>query len=114
MSKSKMPGPLERRHLIERAIPEAQALRTAQVYLEADRAIEAVDFLRKAGALEELASLRAQAVAEGDGFLLRAGAEACGEVPTRAEWRELALAAAAAGKDRYAEEARRQADRGED
>ena len=35
------------------------------------------------------------------------------EPPARAEWSAIAEAAASAGKDRYAAEARRQLDRGE-
>lgn len=114
MAKNQIPGPLERRHLLVKQLPEAQALRTAEAYLKAGRAVEALDFLKKAGAMEQLDALRAQAVREGDAFLLRSAAEAGGTAARRDEWTALAAAAAQAGKDSYAAEARRQADRGED
>ena len=108
VAKSKIPGPLERRHLIERALAFAEA------YLEQDRSVEAVEFLAKAEAHERLAELRRDAVAAGDVFLLRALLEVMEDPPEREEWTALATAAAAAGKDRYAAEATRQAERGED
>lgn len=111
MARRKLPKPLERRHLIERELPAAQALRIAEAYLEEGRRVEAIDFLAKAGARERLAELRAEAVGEGDVFLLRSAANALGEEPAAAEWRALAEAAEAAGKQRYAVEARRQAER---
>jgi hypothetical protein len=105
---------LERRHLVEREMPAAQALRLAEAYLADGRALEAVDFLRKAGAAEKLGELRRGAIAGGDAFLLRSVAAATGEPPTREEWLALAEGAAAAGKQRYADEASRQALRREE
>lgn len=114
MAKSRIPGPLERRHLVERELSPAQALRIAEAYLAAERSVEAVDFLRKAGADERLEALWTEALESGDAFLLRAVATATGREPRREEWRALAEAATAAGKERYAVEAKRQAERGED
>ena len=114
MARAKIPGPLERRHIVEGKLGSAQALRYAEAYLAAGRRMEAVDFLRLAGASEQLQALRREAVESGDVFLLRSVATAIGAEPERAEWLAVAEAAAAAGKDRYAVEARRQADRGED
>jgi hypothetical protein len=111
VAQSRIPSPLERRHLVERELPAAQALRIAEAYLEEGRALEALDFLRKAGAQERLGELRRDAVAAGDAFLLRSVAAAAGAPATREEWLALADAAAASGKLRYAEEARRQAQR---
>jgi hypothetical protein len=113
VAKSKIPDPLARRHLIERELTPAQALRLAEAYLAEGRALEAIDFLRKAGARDRLAALREQAVAAGDVFLLRALALALEEAPDRAAWARLAEAAAAAGKQRYAADARGHAARGE-
>jgi hypothetical protein len=110
MAKSKIPNPLERRHLIEKDLSDAQALETAEAYLAAGRFVEAVDFLAKAHARERLAELRSQAIEAGDVFLLRGVARAMKEPPARTEWNAIAEAAAAAGKDRYAVEARRQVD----
>jgi hypothetical protein len=112
MAKSKLPNALERRHVVERELGAAQALRIAEAYLEEGRALEAVDFLRKAGAVEKLAALRQEAVANGDAFLLRNLAGAARQPVSREEWAALAEAASAAGKQRYAEDARRQAQRG--
>ena len=114
MARSKLPDPLARRHLVERELPPAQALELAESFLAEGRRLEAVDFLRKAGAAERLAALRAEAIADGDAFLLRRVADAMASAPTREEWQALAESAERAGKDRYAGEARRQAERGED
>ena len=114
MAKSKIPDPLTRRHLIERELSPAQALKYAEAYLAEGRQFEAVAFLCKAGERERLKAMRAEAIQAGDAFTLRAIAEASGEPPGREEWRELAQAAAASGKERYAAEANRQAERGED
>jgi hypothetical protein len=114
LARAKIPGPLERRHIIERKLSGAQALRHAEAYLAEGRRMEAIDFLRLAGATEQLQALRREAVESGDVFLLRSVATAIGVEPEREEWLAVAETAAAAGKDRYAVEARRQADRGED
>ena len=114
MAKVKLPDPLERRHLVERELDAAKALRLAEAYLEAGRRIEAIDFLRKAEDSEQLESLRECALEEGDVFLLRAVAAATGVAPRRPEWQRIAETAEAAGKERFAAEARRQAEVGED
>jgi len=111
VAKSRIPDALERRHMVERELAPAQALRIAEDYLAEGREIEAVDFLRKAGAAEKLAELRREAIARGDAFLLRSVAVASGSPPTRDEWQALSQAAASAGKQRYADEGRRQAQR---
>ena len=112
MARSKIPGPLERRHLIERELAPAQALKTAEAYLAEGRVLEAVEFLAKAGDMERLQGLRQQARETGDLFLMRAVAGAMGKAPDRDEWLALAEAAEAAGKERYAVDARRWAERG--
>jgi hypothetical protein len=112
VSRSKIPGPLERRHLIEREIAPAQALKTAEAYLAEGRSLEAVEFLAKAGDEERLQALRREATETGDLFLMRAVASAMGKPPDRDEWLALAGAAEAAGKQRYAADARRQTERG--
>lgn len=111
MARNRIPDPLKRRHLVERNQAPDQALAIGEAYLAEGRVFEALDFLRKAQAGERLAELRARAVSEGDAFLLRAVARADGTPPTHAEWSELGTAAAAAGKERYAADARRQAER---
>ena len=114
MAKSKIPDPLERRHLVEKELPPDQARAIADAYLAEDRWIEAIDFLKIAGAGEGLAELRSRAITEGDAFLLRAVANADGRPPTRDDWQKLAAAATANGRERYALEARRQLERGDD
>lgn len=110
----KLPNPLARRHLLERELPAAQALATAEAYLAEGRELEAVDFLAKAKAGDALRELRGRAVESGDLFLLRSVLRASGERATREEWVALAAAAEAAGKERYAADARRQCERAED
>ena len=114
LAKVKIPDPLERRHLVEKELPPEQARAIAQAYLAEDRRIEAVDFLRIAGAGEQLAELRERAIADGDVFLFRMVAGAQGRPPTRDDWQKLEAAASAQGRDRYALAARRQVERGDD
>jgi hypothetical protein len=111
MARSGIPNPLDRRHLIEKNVSEAQALQVAEAYLSEGRTVEAIEFLAKADARDQLAEVRAAAVAAGDVFLLRAAARALGESPNRGEWTEAAAAATAAGLERYAADAKRQLER---
>jgi len=113
VARSKIPGALERRHLVEKALPAAQALAIAEAYLEQGRSVEAVDFLRIADAGEKLAELRRSAIERGDVFLLRSVAAAERRDPTHDDWRRVAEAADRHGLERYATEARRQAERGD-
>jgi len=114
MARTQIPDPLTRRHLVEREMPPAQALAIAEAYLAEGRRLEAVDFLRKANASDRIAALRAEAIGDGDVFLLRQLADAAGQPIAREEWRAAAAGAESTGKERYAAEARRQAERGED
>jgi hypothetical protein len=114
LAKVKIPGPIERRHLVEKELPPAQARAIAEAYLAEDRCIEAIDFLKIAAAGERLADLRQRAIAEGDAFLLRAVSSAQGQAPSRDDWQKLEAAAAAQGRERYAITARRQLERGDD
>ena len=113
MADTKIPNPLERRHLVERELPVEQALGLAEAYLAEDREAEAVAFLVKAGASDRLDALATEAIAAGDVFLLRAIADGRGVEPSTGEWQRLAEAARALGKEVYAESADRQANRGE-
>lgn len=113
MSKRLLPDPLERRHLLEREIDPSRAAAIAGGYLEEERVAEAVAFLRRAGDRERLQALRQQAVEQGDLFLLRETAAALEAPPRAAEWAALAEAARRLGKERYAVQATRQAERKE-
>ena len=112
MGKTKLPGPIERRHLIERELSDAQALRYAEAYLAEGFEVDAVAFLVKAEATDQLDALRGRAIEAGDTFLFRAVASETGVPPKPEEWKALAEGAARAGKERYAAEALRQAERG--
>jgi hypothetical protein len=109
MAKMKIPDPMTRRHLIEKDSDAAHDLALAELYLEEGRAPEALAFLVKAGADDRLAAVADQAVAEGDAFLLKQHSDATGTDPGSDRWLALATAAEAAGKERYAEMARRHA-----
>jgi hypothetical protein len=111
LARNAIPDPLERRHLIERSLDPARALAIADAYEQEERAVEAVAFLRKANASDRLEALWRRALEAGDPFLLREVAQALGREPDAEAWRQLADVAAAAGKDRYAAEARRQVER---
>jgi hypothetical protein len=114
LARSKIPNPIERRHLIEKDLSAAQALAIAEAYLEQGRTLEALEFLRVAEAGDRLAELRREAIEAGDAFTLRAIGAAMEQAPRRDDWEALASAASRAGKERYAAEARRQAERGND
>lgn len=111
MAKSLIPGPLERRHVLEGRLDPTRAARIADAYLAEGRSLEAIAFLVLAGAQDRLDALRAEAVSHGDAFLLREVARAQGRAIAGDEWATLAAAAMAAGKELYAEQARRQTDR---
>jgi hypothetical protein len=112
VGKLKLPGSIERRHLIERELSKTQALRYAEAYLAEGLELDAVAFLVKAEATDQLDALRARAIEAGDGFLLRTLASETGTPPKPEEWKALADGAARAGKESYAAEALRQAERG--
>jgi hypothetical protein len=114
VARSKLPSPLDRRLLVERELHAGRAMAIAEAYLGEGRALEAIEFLVKAGASDRLAALRSDAIASGDVFLLRALAGAADAPPTQEEWRQIAAAAAREGKERYAATAARQAERRED
>jgi hypothetical protein len=113
MARSMVPGPLERRILLEKSLDPAHALRIAEAYLAEERAVEALAFLRCAGAEDRLGAILANAIAAGDAFLVREACAAMGRSPTSTEWQTVAEAARTAGKLRYAEQAHRQQGRGE-
>jgi hypothetical protein len=111
MPRSVIPNPLDRRHLIERELAPAAALKVAEAYLAEERVWEAIAFLVKAGARERLLELAEAASQAGDAFLVRELCRAAGQEPTPEGWSETAAAARAAGKDRFAAQAQRLADR---
>jgi hypothetical protein len=111
---TKIPGPLERRHLLERDLDAPAALALAEAYLAEGRREEAAQFLEKAGARDRLEALAEEAIGEGDAFLLRAIADLTGNEPDPETWERVAAAAEAAGKLRYAATARRQVGRASD
>ena len=111
MAKSAIPNPLERRHLIERALAPEAALRIAEAYLAEERVWEAIAFLLKADARDRLLALAEDASRAGDAFLVRELSRALGEQPTSEGWSATAKAARAAGKERFAAQAQRLADR---
>jgi len=107
LARKKLPDPLARRHLLEADLDPAESRALAESYLALGREIEAIDFLAKAKAEDELASLQAAAIERGDVFLLRRVATALGREPGSESWRALALAATRAGRPRDAETAAR-------
>jgi hypothetical protein len=111
VSKTRIPNPLARRHLLERELDASAALALADAYLEEGRREEALLFLDKAGASERLEAMVEEAIQDGDAFLLRSIADVTGREPYPESWERLADAAEAAGKLQYAATARRQAGR---
>jgi hypothetical protein len=110
----KIPNPIERRHLLERPMDPAQALRYADAYLAEDRAIEAVEFLAKAEATDRLEEVAEAAIAAGDAFLFRQANDALRREPGADRWLRLAAAAESAGLTQYAQTAHRIAEVDED
>lgn len=111
MAKTKIPNPLERRHLIERALGPDAALALADAYLADDRVWEAIVFLVRADARDRIAALREDATRAGDAFLVRELSRALGEEATPERWVEVVEAARASGKDLFREQAQRLAER---
>ena len=107
MARSNLPDPLAKRHLLEAELEPAKARALADGYLALSREIEAIDFLKRANATEVLEALQQTALERGDVFLLRRVAQALERDPSREQWRVLASAAAAAGRERDAETASR-------
>jgi hypothetical protein len=105
--RARTPDPLKRRHLVEEALPAARASALAEAYLAEQRVFDALAFLSKAGDADRLRSLRDEAVASGDLFLVREITALLGDEPGASLWNAVAAAAAAAGKERCANEARR-------
>ncbi len=108
---STIPDPLARRHELEKALEPARARALGEAYLAEQRELEAIAFLKKAGANDALERLGATALERGDAFLLREVCSALGREPERSEWERLERAAAAQGRDKYAAEAKRQVER---
>jgi len=106
-----IPDALERRHELEKPLESARARAIGEVYLAQQRELEAIAFLKKAGASDALERLCAAAIERGDAFLLREACAALGHEPERASWEALARAAEAAGREKYATEAKRQVER---
>jgi hypothetical protein len=114
MAKSRIPNPLERRHLVERELSPEQASALADAYLADGRAEEAVAFLAKAGADDRLRALFEEATEAGSVFLLKQIAPLLAVEPTPDDWQRAAAAARAKGNDLYAEAAQRLANRSDD
>ena len=106
-----IPDPLARRHELEKALEPARARAIGEAYLAEEREIEAIAFLKKAGATELLEQVCATATQRGDAFLLREACAALGGEPEIASWERLAAAAEQQGREKYAAEARRQVER---
>ncbi len=113
MAATRLPNALVRRHLIEKELSAAHALRLGEAYLAEERVVEALVFLRKAGAADRLRAIAEQAKLDGDVFLMRQVAAITGEAPSAADWRTAGEAARERGKLRFAADAERQAGREE-
>ena len=107
MATAKLPDALSRRHLLEGQLDPAKAQAIGQAYLDADREVEALDFLARGGATDVLEVLQAAAIDRGDLFLTRSVARALGLDPGAETWQKVAEAAERGGRLRDAETARR-------
>jgi hypothetical protein len=113
MAKAAIPNPLERRHLIERDAAPEQSRKLADLYLAEGRDWEAIAFLAKAGDREGLAALREAAMVAGDTFLVREVTRVLRDEVSAQAWHRVAQAATENGKDRFAAQAIRLAERAE-
>jgi hypothetical protein len=107
LAKTKLPDPLSRRHLLGGEMDAAKAKELAQLYLDAGREIEAIEFFAKAGDREALVAQQEIAVGRGDVFLMKAASAGLEEEPSAARWQALADAAVAGGRQRDADSALR-------
>lgn len=113
MARTAIPNPLERRHLIERDTAPEQSRKLAALYLAEGRDWDAIAFLNKAGDREGLASMREVAVAAGDTFLVREVTRVLRDEVSAETWRRVAQVATEVGKERFAAQATRLAERAE-
>lgn len=107
MARSRIPGPLERRHLLDRPLDASRARAIAEAYLAAGRSVEAVAFLGRAGEAAPLEALADEAIEAGDAFLLEMVSRELETTPGPDRWRRLAENARAAGLLAYAASAER-------
>lgn len=107
MAHKKLPDPLARRHLLEGTLDPQKARAYGEAYLAAGREVEAIEFLARGEAREELTALQEAALERGDAFLMRSASAALGDEPSSAVWSRLAEVAAEAGRLRDAETAQR-------
>lgn len=113
VAKSRIPDALTRRHLIEKEMDAGGAMAIADAYLEDGRTHEALDFLVKVDAQEQIDQLFEQAVESGDTFMVQVISRVTEREFDAECWERVARAAEAAGKERYAATAWRQIGRGE-
>jgi hypothetical protein len=114
VAKTQIPDPMQRRHQIEKEMDAGSSLAIAEGYMAEGRASEAIVFFVKAEAEDRLSQISEDAVNEGDAFLLKQIADASGREPGAEVWLRLSEAAVRAGKELYAEMARRHARSSED
>ena len=114
LAKTRIPGSLERRHLIEKELPVERSLGIAEAYLAEDRVEEAIVFLGKADAQDRLDEVLEQSIESGNVFALQAITRVRRTELPPSVWQRVAERARAAGKDLYAEAAERQANRSDD
>ena len=108
MARSILPDPLKRRHLLAGELDAAKARAIAEAYQNDERHVEAIAFWSKADDEAGLQAIRDLAIERGDVFLLREVSTALRATIDAGTWKRTAEAAAAAGLEAYAEEARRQ------
>jgi len=99
--------PIEKRDLINAEDANPEVVKAyGQLYWDAGRFSDALDFFLCAGDVDGLASVKARAVEAGDGFLLHR-LEGSGTIPVeRGDWLRLAEQAEKLGKASVAETAR--------
>lgn len=107
---TRIPDPLKRRHLIEGRLDPERARALGLAYLEQRRTLEAVAFLQRAEATDELERVLEEAIEAGDAFLVREVAAALGRGVDSTTWRRVAEAAEREGKESYAADALRHAE----
>ncbi|RLA83048.1 MAG: hypothetical protein DRG40_07235 [Deltaproteobacteria bacterium] len=100
---NKLPNALKRREILYgKETPPQVLIEYGDLYMEAGRLNDAVEFYGRAQHREGLLRLKERALKEGDYFLFSQVAEFLSEDPSPEEWRELARAAMEKGRYQFA------------
>jgi len=101
MAKDVMPNPNEKRELLHSEKP-VDYKKYGDMYYDAGKYNDAIDFYAKGDAKDELEKIRKIALEEGDYFLLKRLKKLVPDSITEEDWKKLAVTAESKGKANFA------------